>query len=568
MNKIPRNSFYLSIYLISVLGFARDAKAQSEADVFGKWLLIQEFANIRCGHPGHAELLARMTSDFIDVEQSGTNLLASYIDPEEFTANISGSVIGNGVSFTIEGFATTPGIGPATTSYAGTYDLKSRTITGTMSGSGGPGGVLGNPELIDFCNWSGAFTVVIMDEIPDEGTAAYELIEGIVQLQTLTISSIIRYSEIVRDMEEQVALVFSNEEIRFIERTHVDEANDLHHEVATEANDINRTTIQQTFALDRRFRLTLNTLWRNFRTAHAATIKNNNNLGRSTVSSIKNLVKSGGRLVRLHAADAEAHNGVEIEVGYSNLVESDKTSLITFVFNAQGSEECPTDNLKWVQFARISEEFRLIKCVFDHRGDFIGTDAITGQNSDEIFQVFAEQVNASRESRSMPKLFPSPMALNQWIVDANPERVNESDPTFSGQNTRTVRDGNNIVQKLRLYDAPRIGSSDWQAAIDKIALTNPLAEEANGVVVKFEFRSILLCRSNVLGYYEWFIEQKSCRDESDPTGLREFVAFTGPTTHHDAPRWFDGKPPLFDELLVVSDEEVEIRSGAAAVPKN
>ncbi|MCR4316381.1 MAG: hypothetical protein NUW37_08545, partial [Planctomycetes bacterium] len=109
MNRIPRNSFYLSIYLISALCFANEAKAQS--DVSGNWLLIQEFANIHCEDAGHAELLAKMTSDFIDVSQTGTNLQAFYIDPEEFTASIFGSVTGNEVSFTIVGFATTPGIG-------------------------------------------------------------------------------------------------------------------------------------------------------------------------------------------------------------------------------------------------------------------------------------------------------------------------------------------------------------------------------------------------------------------------------------------------------------------------
>jgi hypothetical protein len=97
----------------------------------------------------------------IEVGQRGSQLSAAAADPNGMPYVLTGSIDGLSVTFTIEGYGITPGIGPATTTYVGTLG-SSGAITGTFSGEASWTYVDPEGQLItETATWTGTFTVAI-----------------------------------------------------------------------------------------------------------------------------------------------------------------------------------------------------------------------------------------------------------------------------------------------------------------------------------------------------------------------------------------------------------------------
>lgn len=139
------------------------------ADVSGTWALnatgvsVGCTVNTPCKQPAVCGVDVCGSFDMggnINVSQSGSALNAAANDINGMPYTLTGTVNGSNVTFTIQGYGITPGIGAATTTYTGT--LSAGKITGTFSGQASwtytDGS--GNP-VTETATWTGTFAVTI-----------------------------------------------------------------------------------------------------------------------------------------------------------------------------------------------------------------------------------------------------------------------------------------------------------------------------------------------------------------------------------------------------------------------
>lgn len=159
--------FVLLVAVVSVVFVLIGSAAM--ADISGSWVLSASGVSVGCtvntpcrqpGVCGTAVCGAFDMGGTINVSQAGNALSAAANDGNGMPYTLTGTVSGSAVTFTVQGYGITPGIGPATTTYTGT--LGQGRITGTFSGQASwsyPDGS-GNP-VTETATWTGTFTVAV-----------------------------------------------------------------------------------------------------------------------------------------------------------------------------------------------------------------------------------------------------------------------------------------------------------------------------------------------------------------------------------------------------------------------